>query len=129
MRAFMIVACVLFVCICVSVFNPKAAYTFLETSHLFFAPEESETVSRKGAGETRRAHITPYIKKTVAYKQGWRCSCGCGESLKPDYHIDHKIPLWKWKGAGDANGISNLQALNSNCHSRKTALEHQDRRR
>ncbi len=114
----------------VSVFNPKAAYTFLETSHLFFEPDESVTVPRKASeAVTRRAHITPYTKKLVAYRQKWRCSCGCGASLKPDYHIDHKIPLWKWKGAGDANGISNLQALNSNCHSRKTALEHQDRRR
>ena len=105
--------------------NPQTAYTLLKHSHQLFEPDDAVepeptgkvSVSRK----KRRGYLSPYTKKTIAFKQGWKCSCGCGASLQPDFHIDHKIPLWR----GGQDSIENMTAMNSACHNKKTSLENQ----
>ena len=102
--------------------NERVAYKLLSASQGLFEPEDKgvrETGKRRNVRKTTRAHITPYQKKLIAYRQQYKCGCGCGGILKPDYHLDHKTPLW----AGGSNSEDNLVALNSQCHNLKTSLE------
>ena len=107
----------------------RAAYTVLRMAdHLFEG--ENDTVggkvrkrdaSARNAARPPRAHLTPYLKKQIAYDQGWKCSCGCGALLQADFHIDHTVPLWQ----GGLDTTENMTAMNSHCHARKTAIENQ----
>ena len=54
-------------------------------------------------------------KKVVAYRQEYKCAaCSC--LLPPGYQVDHIKPL----ALGGTNGLTNLQALCTRCHTRKT---------
>lgn len=51
----------------------------------------------------------------VASNQNWKCG-KCDSALDYTYEIDHIVPLCK----GGTNNISNLVALDPNCHKQKT---------
>ena len=84
----------------------------------------AKTYPPKMGGTTKisqRGYISPYTKKLVASKQGWRCAI-CDKMLDASYEIDHRKPLFK----GGTNDIGNLQALcRSPCHIQKSAKESQ----
>lgn len=108
--------------------NNRAAYRLLAASHNFFLPEQDEDGrGHKGASPRRpgvkmdRRRVTPLTKKRIGEKYNWTCACGCGQKLSFDYHVDHRIPLWK----GGTNAEENLQPLNPRCHALKTSLENQ----
>ena len=64
--------------------------------------------------------VTPRLlsekqKKVVAYRQKYKCAaCDC--LLPPAYQVDHIKPL----ALGGTNGLTNLQALCTQCHTSKT---------
>jgi len=66
-----------------------------------------------------RVAVTGYMRKTIAYKQGWMCAY-CKETLPPWYEVDHKLPLW---AGGHATDKSNLVAVCKRCHASKTHKE------
>ena len=121
---------VIFAACVVSRWDRRAAYRLFQHSQLFFEPEpappelgamatRAKEVPRRE--KHRHVHLTPYLKKQIAYDQNWKCSCGCGKTLQPDFHIDHTVPLWQ--GGGDTT--DNMTAMNPACHQRKTAIENQ----
>ena len=106
----------------------RAAYTVLRLGDHILEGEKEEDDHTAGKARNnargttaRRAYLSPYLKKQIAYDQGWKCSCGCGASLQPDFHIDHTIPLWL--GGGDTT--DNMSAMNPQCHAKTTAIENQ----
>ena len=74
-----------------------------------------------------RERVEPTPRKSVSAKRrialferaGGRCECGCGEKLKPDWQLEHRIPLW----CGGADSEENYEAWNKQCHARKTSGE------
>ena len=71
-------------------------------------------------GTVYTGNVTPRAlsereKKVVAYRQEYRCA-GCSCLLPPGYQVDHIQPL----ALGGTNGLTNLQALCTRCHTRKT---------
>lgn len=58
------------------------------------------------------------IRLLIASKQKWKCKI-CFEILEARFEIDHIIPL----SQGGQESKENLQALCSNCHSKKTMME------
>ncbi len=116
----------------VSRWDKRAAYRLFQHGQLLFEPEPggpelgAEAARAKKAPRSeghRRGYLSPFLKKQIAYDQGWKCSCGCGAKLQPDFHIDHTIPLWQ----GGSDTTQNMTAQNPSCHARKTALENQRR--
>ena len=113
--------------------SPRAAYSLIQHGEHFFEPEPGEGPTLVGAKVARatektserhgRGYLSPFLKKQIAYDQGWKCSCGCGRSLQPDFHIDHTMPLWR----GGTDTTDNMSAMNPTCHARKTAIENQSR--
>ena len=100
------------------------ALTLLRIGDHVLNGEDDHTVvqaRRPAKGSVHRAYLSPYLKKQIAYDQGWKCSCGCGASLQPDFHIDHTVPLWQ----GGSDNTDNMSAMNPQCHNRKTAMENQ----
>lgn len=65
-------------------------------------------------GKARRS-ISAVDRKTVAYRQGYRCA-GCDILLPPDHEIDHIVPV----ALNGSDSLSNLQALCVDCHRQKT---------
>ena len=70
--------------------------------------------------------ITPRLlsenqKKVVAYRQKYQCA-GCDCLLPPSYQVDHIKPL----ALGGTNGLTNLQALCTRCHTSKTRRQRHD---
>ena len=113
-----------FICLLACFGRNKAAYAVLRMGEHIFQGENVEGKVRKGDARNarpRRAHLTPYFKKQIAYAQNWTCSCGCGKTLQPDFHIDHTVPLWQ----GGPDTTENMTAMNPQCHARKTAIENQ----
>ena len=108
----------------VSGWSPKAAYALLQHSQYLFEPEDIVEPDKKRGVSVRkkqRGYLSPYMKKMIAFKQDWKCSCGCGASLQPDFHIDHRTPLWR----GGRDSIDNMTAMNPACHTKKTSIENQ----
>ena len=62
--------------------------------------------------------LTSADKKRVAHSQNWKCKA-CKKLLPVRYHVDHIKPV----SQGGSDRTSNLQALCSNCHDRKTEEE------
>ena len=99
---------------------PRAAYNVLKQSQNLFEPDDEPSPAAPPRS-AKRAYITPYLKKQIAHDQNWKCSCGCGKTLQPDFHIDHTVPLWQ----GGPDTTENMTAMNPQCHARKTAIENQ----
>jgi len=51
-------------------------------------------------------------------KQKFKCACGCKQSIKTKYHVDHNVPL----ALGGSNDILNIQLLHPICNLKKGAL-------
>ena len=66
----------------------------------------------------KRKSLSGPEKKRIAASDGWRCGM-CKELLPSCFEIDHKIPLWD----GGADCSTNMWALCSGCHSKKTEGE------
>ena len=124
----MMVVVVLAACV-VSRWDKRAAYRLFQHSQLLFEPEPGPELGAKAARAKevprrerhRRGYLSPFLKKQIAYEQGWKCSCGCGKTLQPDFHIDHTVPLWQ----GGLDTTENMTAMNPACHTRKSAIENQ----
>ena len=120
MSVAMLVFCVFCTSLVLSFWNANFALKFLKASDSIFVTNEApEPKMRKN----RREYISAFIKKDIAAKQKWKCSCGCGQLLTAAYELDHTTPLWM----GGTNKPSNLTAMNPTCHARKTAAENQRR--
>ena len=108
----------------ISGWSPQAAYALLQHSQYLFEPEDMVEPDKKRKVSVRkkqRGYLSPYMKKMIAFNQDWKCSCGCGASLQPDFHIDHRIPLWR--GGGDS--VDNMTAMNPASHGKKTSIENE----
>ena len=122
-----LVAIVLLFCCLLSMWAPHAALGVFNMADHLFVSETKEDMSlpaknrpaKIGGNASHRGYISPYTKKLVASRQGWRCAT-CNKMLDASYEIDHRKPLFK----GGSNDISNLQALcRSPCHIQKSARE------
>lgn len=71
-------------------------------------------------GKTDDAIPPPRVKDRIRARQGNVCAL-TGIELRPGVKVeyDHIVPLW----LGGANAESNLQAVSSDAHKRKTAAE------
>lgn len=71
-------------------------------------------------GKTDDAMPPPRVKDRIRARQGNLCAL-TGIELRPGVKVeyDHIVPLW----LGGANAESNLQAVSSDAHKRKTAAE------
>ncbi|WP_313193130.1 HNH endonuclease signature motif containing protein [Shinella zoogloeoides] len=71
-------------------------------------------------GKTDDAMPPPRVKDRIRERQGNLCAL-TGIELRPGVKVeyDHIVPLW----LGGANSESNLQAVSSDAHKRKTAAE------
>lgn len=71
-------------------------------------------------GKTDDAMPPPRVKDRIRARQGNLCAL-TGIELRPGVKVeyDHIVPLW----LGGANSESNLQAVSSDAHKRKTAAE------
>jgi 5-methylcytosine-specific restriction endonuclease McrA len=63
-------------------------------------------VRMKLAGATA-TRVTAQVIRQLMEAQGYRCACGCGQSIRFDYHLDHRIPLAR----GGRHDLSNWQLL------------------
>jgi len=63
----------------------------------------------------KRANITEYTKRTIAFAQKWKCNL-CNSLLDPSFDIDHIIPF-QYGGKDDK---SNFHVLCVRCHRYKT---------
>lgn len=67
------------------------------------------------------------IREEVLEEAKYRCRCPeCKESKHPKiaHEVDHIVPLWR---GGAATEKENLQAMNRECHAKKTAEERAER--
>ena len=85
----------------------------------------ASALQAKDTAKRRRGYLSPFLKKKIAYDQGWKCSCGCEKPLQPDFHIEHTVPIWK----NGRDTRDNMTAMNPSCHAVKTAIENQRRKR
>lgn len=67
---------------------------------------------------TRRRNFNAHVKRLVAARAGWKCAM-CGEMLDETFECDHVVALH----LGGEDDISNLAALHSACHRKKTMQE------
>ena len=65
-----------------------------------------------------KRNVSSQKKKIIAASGEWKCGM-CRELLPSHFEIDHIRPLWK----NGTNDQSNLWALCSNCHAKKTEQE------
>ena len=120
-------AAVLLLAYLVSRWDKHAAYRLLQHGQLLFESDDEvepnavlgARVARGNRARQDRGYLSPFLKKQIAFEQGWKCSCGCGATLQPDFHIDHTVPLWR----GGKDTTDNMTAMNSSCHAKKTAIE------
>lgn len=62
------------------------------------------------------------VRNQVMRRDSYRCQCSeCKKSgrILPAHEVDHKVP----KAQGGTDDPSNLQAINRDCHKRKTQAE------
>jgi 5-methylcytosine-specific restriction protein A len=60
------------------------------------------------------------LRARILIRDGGMCQCDqCHGSGLTATEVDHRIPLWE----GGTDDDSNLQAINTDCHKRKTADE------
>lgn len=76
-------------------------------------------IQRDRPEPTKRKAMTPARRLRVFNAAEGRCQCGCGEKLRPDWEVEHRIPLSMAGAEDDAN----LEAWNAVCHQRKTSGE------
>ena len=79
------------------------------------AARQSSAGGARAAPPPRRRALGERLKKTVAYRQEYRCA-GCRVLLPPTFEVDHVVPL----ALGGHEGMANLQALCRACHAQKT---------
>lgn len=86
---------------------------YLENKNNWTEQARNRRARKKGAGGK--------LSKGLAIKlfklQRGQCACGCGQSLRNDYHMDHIMPL----ALGGANTDDNMQLLTSRCNQEKHA--------
>jgi len=70
--------------------------------------------------ELKRINFTEPFKRYLAANQKWKCNL-CKNLLPGIFELDHKKPLC----ISNDNSVDNLQILCSNCHQKKTFLEHE----
>jgi 5-methylcytosine-specific restriction endonuclease McrA len=70
-------------------------------------------------GKKERVAVTGYMRRTIAYEQGWKCGY-CHDTLPPWYEVDHRMPLWS---GGHPTNVRNLVAVCKRCHAAKTHKE------
>jgi 5-methylcytosine-specific restriction endonuclease McrA len=76
---------------------------------------------RSGDNAKRRARVEGGERVTTAdiaainARQNYVCACGCGESTRWEYHVDHRIALAR----GGTHTLNNLQILYPLCNLRK----------
>lgn len=86
--------------------------------------------------ETRSRHERGYgyawtkLRRQILKRDGYRCRCNdCTRDglLRHATEVDHRISKAEWlRTRGSLDGVddpSNLQAINAECHQRKTARE------
>jgi len=76
-------------------------------------------IQRDRPEPTKRKAMTPARRLRVFNAASGRCQCGCSEKLRPDWEVEHRIPL----SIGGTEDDSNLEAWNAVCHQRKTSGE------
>ncbi len=82
------------------------------------------TDSRRTGTTTARGYGWKWVKtrRQVLERAGYRCQCReCAElgRVWPAHEVDHVIP----KAAGGSDELGNLQAMNRECHRRKTEAD------
>lgn len=79
------------------------------------------TAEQRGYGSEWRK-----LAKAVLERDRYLCQCeDCGGKRLPATEVDHKIP----KSRGGTDDFDNLQAINDDCHRRKTQREALEARR
>lgn len=68
--------------------------------------------------QRRRRRLTAGKRNMIARRQQWKCD-DCGEMLPARFHIDHIQPLC----FGGVDCMSNMHALDANCHEERTAIQ------
>ena len=69
-------------------------------------------------GMHKRQKPPDWVRRQIACSQRWKCE-DCDELLDWAFEIDHRVPLFQ----GGTNESSNLAAICSNCHARKSIME------
>jgi 5-methylcytosine-specific restriction endonuclease McrA len=69
-------------------------------------------MKRQRAGRVTQADID-----RIGEAQGWRCACGCGVSVRFEYHLDHIVAIAR----GGLHARGNLQLLAPLCNLKKGA--------
>lgn len=69
------------------------------------------------SGKRHLARIPRQAIEQLLARQGWKCACGCGRSIRYDYHVDHIKPLAK----GGEHAFHNWQLLAPICNLKKGA--------
>jgi hypothetical protein len=87
---------------------PKSS---IETVHYYFVVYGMMCMGR-------RRHFNAHVKRLVAARGEWKCAM-CGEMLDETFDCDHVVALH----LGGEDVISNLAALHSACHRKKTLQE------
>lgn len=62
------------------------------------------------------------LREKVLRRDGYLCQCEECQALgrvRPAHEVDHRVP----KAAGGTDALSNLRAMNHECHKRKTAAD------
>lgn len=88
-------------------------------------------VWNRGTAESRGYdHAWRKLRKTILKRDGYLCQCSdCkqAEVPEPATEVDHVVSKARWlKIHGGLDGVdhpSNLQSMNHDCHTRKTAAE------
>lgn len=89
---------------------------------------DTRRVPSLSTGEAQRTRGDAWMRtrERILMRDAGLCRCDeCRESgaVRLADEVDHRTPLW----AGGTNDESNLQAINRDCHQRKTAREARER--
>lgn len=94
------------------------------------APEAADYADRSRGSRHARGYGTAWdkLRARILERDGYLCQCAeCNAAgrLSPATHVDHIVE----RVDGGTDDPSNLQAMNADCHARKTAAEQARRRR
>jgi 5-methylcytosine-specific restriction endonuclease McrA len=82
-----------------------------------WANDAAKRRARLKAVGAKTTRVTDQVIQEMMVVQSYRCACGCGKSIRWEYHLDHRQPLAR----GGTHERSNWQLLTPDCNLRKGA--------